>query len=549
MSSNLFACINQNDCSNHGDCLNGVCSCNPGYTGMNCSKPFCLHGNIKKDTCSCDFTRTLIDGICQKKCRHGTYSIADDSCTCNPNWRTAGITDTINYIEGSCTQFKCKSNAQCKEFLGIPSATCPFTNFNCLCPISRAGFNNDKAKCAGIIYTISWEVYLWSLKFYENAYKYFLIPFIVCLLFGQNRTACTCHTGWSGRLKKWFDTPVTCRGQCTSETHFSIRNDFALSIWVMKICIFSYLVIGVNDLLFFGIESFIVWICICIAVICGIILCILGLCNNDSDSGGGSNSDCCICCWGNNTYIHESHTSGNNTYTTDYVFIGGSPYRNEPLDCNCCDNCCPDDSCGKFCCCCCILGKKLYRWLYSIFPRFPDNLWGGLLGLIMGTHSRRNTYISGNCFIDFMSLSWMNRNNFTSNNNWRASVKNTIRNESDNTSIMNPILESTRRQSYESLSDTDERGKIMINTRVINGVKYITKENYDASTSKNYSDVTNGECSICMEDSLNTFCHWIACGHIFCKECTIGMINKRRNCRFPCPFCRKISNTIIEFNK
>ena len=536
LTSNLFAFINQNDCSNHGDCLNSVCSCNPGYTGLNCSQSFCLHGKIKQDnTCSCDFTRTLINGICQKKCRHGNYSISDDSCSCNSDWGTAGITDTINYIEGSCTQFKCKSNVQCKELLGISSATCPFPKYNCLCPISKAGFDNDKAKCAGIIYTISWEVYLWSLKFYKNAYMYFLYPFLACLIFGQNRSACTCHSGWSGRLKVFCNQEVTCRGECTSRNGFSIRHDFALSIWVMKMCIFTYAAVGINDIVFFGIESFILWACLCIAIICGIILACAGLCNNDNDN----DNECDVCICGNTTYIHESHTYGNHTYTTDYVFVGRDPYPDDTL---CCSN---DENC-KCCCCTCILAKILYQWLYSIFPRFPDNLWGGILGVLMGTHSYRNSYVSGNCFIDFMSLSWMNRTNYIRNNNWRASIKNTIYNESnielDTASIRSPMLgRMVRESSYETLESSE--------TKNINGVKYIKNSNFNASNSKNYSDVLSGTCSICMENSIENFCYWTTCGHIFCKECTMRMINKRKNCRFPCPFCRQVSNTVKKFNK
>ena len=41
------------------------------------------------------------------------------------------------------------------------------------------------------------------------------------------------------------------------------------------------------------------------------------------------------------------------------------------------------------CCCCCFYPLA---WLLRTFPRAPDNIQGGLLGLCAGTHALRSTY-------------------------------------------------------------------------------------------------------------------------------------------------------------
>ena len=100
-------CVNKNDCSNHGNCVNSQCSCDQGYTGDTCSDANCVNGYYNKfGECKCKFGSTLKNGVCTKSCgSHGNYSIKDDDCICADNWKTAGITDTIAYLEGKCSQF------------------------------------------------------------------------------------------------------------------------------------------------------------------------------------------------------------------------------------------------------------------------------------------------------------------------------------------------------------------------------------------------------------------------------------------------------------
>jgi hypothetical protein len=64
--STPLGCVD--NCSNKGTCTNGICTCNTGYSGVNCSTPVCLDNCSNKGTCN--------NGICT--CNTG-YS--GDNCS------------------------------------------------------------------------------------------------------------------------------------------------------------------------------------------------------------------------------------------------------------------------------------------------------------------------------------------------------------------------------------------------------------------------------------------------------------------------------------
>ena len=114
-----------------------------------------------------------------------------------------------------------------------------------MCPIEYAGYINKYAKCTNLLYTIAWNIIILCQQFYLSAYKYFILPFLICLPFGKNKTRCECYTSWTARIKKIFQCPINCNGECTNNNNFTIKNDFALSIWVFKIAIFTYIFVAI----------------------------------------------------------------------------------------------------------------------------------------------------------------------------------------------------------------------------------------------------------------------------------------------------------------
>jgi hypothetical protein len=506
------SCVNNSECNYHGNCINNTCICDSDYNGIKCNISIC-NGYINNN------------GICMDICNHGTYIHETDTCNCNNNWKTSRLSDTPNYLEGTCTQFTCQSDTQCQTLLNISSVSCPFIYNNCLCPIKYANFENNSAKCANVFYTIVWNIILLCQIFYINAYKYFIIPFLICLPFGKNRARCECHTSWFGRIKKMLRCIINCNGECTTKTNFSIIHDFALSIWVFKMAVFSYLFVSINEFIFFALSSYMLWLCTSIVLLLiGFLILMNGW-------------------FKNNLCEHNStHTRYNNEmYNADTIYIGEREPTNNTSECCSCTSCRANCFTRTFCCCC--LGARiLYNWLFSIIPQFPNNLWGGFFGFCVGTHSKRNTYIGGNCFIDFMSLSCFNRIALHSNAKWLHFINSIIHTNNTET-VDNDIY--INRQLYNTGFTSLQPATA---TQYANGIKIVEKINYNPIHSKNYYDIENKTCCICMNDNVFNYCEWISCSHCFCKECTIDMINHKDNCKFPCPLCREISNTVLVFN-
>ena len=598
-----YGCITRLDCTKNGNCVNGECVCENGYSGTNCT-PFCIHGTIIKDKCNCNHdinsNRKLVNGTCEKQCKHGNYVQNTDSCKCNDGWKKASIIDFLNYLKGSCSQFKCKSSSQCKQLLNINSATCSFKNYDCICPLSKINYSNKDAQCAGIMQTVSWEILKLCYIFYINAYWYFLWAFVILLPFGKNRSVCNCRKSWYIRTSNYCKSrSITCRGECTTDTKFSLRNDIALSIWILKCMIFSYMTLSITVAIFFSI-SFILLLILILIMMC--MLLTLLLCMGICSSGGGdinSNSSCnCNCLYCDYNCDRNYYSSNNNT-----MYVENGPSNTNTNTNN-----------NRSMCCLNIIIFSIYRALFSIIPEFPNNLWGGFIGVLMGTHSRINTYTGGNRFIDFMSLNFMNTNNLRNNEEWLLFIKNNIVNNAYTNIGPEPEQQNMNRFVDNNNEDTDStgsngstsngsngstgtgstgtgsnriigsngstgtgstgtgsnriigsNGSLRITTRadfrtaslitdtdiiILNGVKIIHKNNYEPLYNNiNYTEYNNNSCSICMDENIDEYCEWITCKHIFCKCCTYKMVDSRENCRFPCPFCRAISNTIIEFKK
>lgn len=77
---NIFGCTSDSDCSGHGVCSAGACTCANGYTGADCSEPVCVE--IDGEACGFDtcvpLASAALTGVCQ--CQTTEYLTPMGSC-------------------------------------------------------------------------------------------------------------------------------------------------------------------------------------------------------------------------------------------------------------------------------------------------------------------------------------------------------------------------------------------------------------------------------------------------------------------------------------
>ena len=356
----------------------------------------CLFGQITSSGCVCPLGSVNINGICTKQCHHGDFSNITGKCTCWNNWAKAGITDTIDWIDNECTQFKCQSDSECQKLTGFSDSSCPVKNWNCYCGIKHHGWGTDKVQCMAIMYSIS----TFTIKLYielckEWIWKIFALLALVSLPFGRRRIRCDHHTSWLAYVKKIFAIEIDCAGNCVNEKKLKISDDLALSVYWLKSCIWWYGFLSLLVLSLAYIWSIIFWIII--GVILVAFMCLM-LCGAMSDGGDGCEDACgdACCACGSSNFDPNYNYNTFNTTNYNIIYVGG-PYP----DNNCCcydpyredTNTEQDKFCSQ-CLCCCLI--PIFKMIEN-YPKFPENLHGGLTGFIMGTHILRNTISRWKC--------------------------------------------------------------------------------------------------------------------------------------------------------
>ena len=51
-------CTSKTDC-NHGDCVNGQCVCEDGWTGNTCNTALCVYGSYINEKCTCSISTRI----------------------------------------------------------------------------------------------------------------------------------------------------------------------------------------------------------------------------------------------------------------------------------------------------------------------------------------------------------------------------------------------------------------------------------------------------------------------------------------------------------
>jgi hypothetical protein len=528
-------CHGRDSCYNHGNCMNAECQCDWGYRGDRCETAWCVHGDRSNSGgCQCLYPRKLSEGVCQLNCGgHGNYSQDTGKCSCDPGWKTAGITDTIAYIEGRCSQYGCSSDGVCQSRLGLPGASCPIHGWNCYCGMGHFGYDHGDARCMSFMYALSFTVTDGILGLMRYLWRWVLVLTCLLLPIGHVRTRCPHRRSW---LVRSGCQTTTCQGECTLRHPWrelgcvarweDVRDEFAWSLWAVKLGIWSYLTLASIYLVFMTIWSLVLWLMVGVVLL---VMCCLVLCGCARDGNSSGDCECDRCCCLPGYYSSDRTTTsqmGNTTVINHYhTAIFWDPYYTVPDQCcsNSCDNC--GSCCTETCCC-----AWLWRWLVGIFPDYPHNRAGGLLGYLVGTHPNRLTYQGTSCCLDRLL-------GLTANRDYRHHDQ---------------LMESVR-GSLKPVQVPRPSAPPLEPDRVIGGVR-IWRDEFTVFgkgdlISGSYDDYCNNECPICL-DSIE-LANWarLSCGHAVCESCCERMLHYSvpetgQRVGYPCFACRQVFRTV-----
>lgn len=469
-----------------------------------------------------------------------------DSCRCDSGWRQAGLTDTIEFLEGACTQYQCVSDERCEQTTGVAGAKCVVPGWNCLCPFeyslkssllgydtySDVGGGGTGGRCMGLLYWISVRGSTVCADALKRGWSPFIILAFLFLPFGQRRTACTHQSPGLLNLGLWM-VGFKCRGDCLER---SLRHDtYALSIWAMEMCLWYHFLIVYFWATCLWVWCVAVWLMvIVILVVAAIVACVIGALGMGG-SGGGNDCRCCengcdckccdqvdcdVCC--------PTPFGGGSSFSSDLIFytVGGND-RNcscHPGNTNCC--------CFTHCC-------HPLAYVITLLPRFPQNLLGGAIGrLCLGTHAslggtRNNAGpLSGLRWL--LSLPWWQRD-LHSDEGWRRRVR--------------VYLSQADARSGEAPNqfrmDAPQAPRVPLlphQCGTVRGIPVRSSPPFkleQGCVPSTFADYEARVCWICAE-SRGVF-DMYTCGHIFCSTCSDTMLQRR----MPCPLCRKAPLSVL----
>ncbi|KAM7045529.1 teneurin-1 [Molossus nigricans] len=160
-------------CSSHGICVKGECHCSTGWGGINCETPL---------------------PICQEQCSgHGTFLLDTRMCSCDPKWTGSDCSTELCTMEcgshGVCSRGIC----QCEE--GWVGPTCEERSCHSHCA-EHGQCKDGKCECSP-----GWEGDHCTIAHYLDAVRDGCPGLCFgngrCTL-DQNGWHCVCQVGWSG---------------------------------------------------------------------------------------------------------------------------------------------------------------------------------------------------------------------------------------------------------------------------------------------------------------------------------------------------------------
>ncbi|CAJ1372191.1 unnamed protein product [Effrenium voratum] len=470
-------------------------------------------------------------------CKHGDWDADAQSCKCYEGWAKSSVTDTMNFLSGVCDQYQCFSDEKCESHLGS-GTTCPVHGWNCYCGWSSAlangghGFETEGkggGACMGVMFTFS----VWATQkceaFMAYSWKIFLAAALICLPLGRKRVICDHHMPSMWRSLRL--SSEVCHGECLAMDQYSytmFKDDFAWSLYVLDLGLWAYIFLGVIWAVTLFIWSVVLWAMV-ILVFCGVL--VAGIFASCCEGG---NADCvgcnCACdCGGCGFPTVPSAAPG----SIDFFYWGGPLGPAPGVDCNCCSGC-NTYTCGSWrsCCLCC----WPIAWLLLVFPRAPENCWGGLLGRLFGTHpltAPERLYPGGNCVVEFFGMAWRRGADLHADEEWRTQVYNFL---------AGPEEAEVGRAQMSLVQDGELRPVMPLgrNSHAILINRPFDKVG-DSCVESSYNDYAKNQCWICQDDTRTEFDLWLGCHHIFCSKCSTEMLKRH----MPCPLCRVASTSVL----
>jgi len=477
-------CISKSDC-HHGNCINGQCACDKAWRGDTCNTPFCVYGRVTSNhECRCKYGHTLHKGYCDKPCNHGNFSQEVGRCVCNSGWTYANFLDTMDWFKGECNQFKCKSEYQCQQLLPhIKHPSCPIKGWNCYCP-HNIGYENGDAKCMDFTYWLGWTIWKAYLYILQHIYSpLFTTLIIISLPFGTRRYRCDHYTSWWFHLKNKCGLVTYCRGNCVRKRRFYCRDDLAFSIYWFKTGLWWTIYSTLITLSLVFIWSIALWITV---ILISIGICSWFICRNPVPMESSK---------------HES------TIMITHNYGGPLPkYK-----------------------------YMLANYVAKVYPLFPDNMQGGCIGYLCGTHSL-NGHNLHTYWGKILSLNWCNsRQDLRDDTDWHSNIIQEF--SSYNAIQQTPIIQNIKPTTLVSnlLEDTPV---------IITRYNYITLYSHEVPITEeklcyqNRQFIQDDECWICNHPP--SYWHKWNCNHVFCRQCSLYMIDRD----IACPLCRKKTNSV-----
>lgn len=488
-------------------------------------------GRLKSDqamTCSCKWPREPradprggTDCVLPD-CAQGNYSFETGACACEAGWAQASILRPWGFWQGSCSQYLCKSNDVCEQVLGIAGATCPVAGWSCDCGLWLSLDLKGPHECMGPW----WAMVAKATQWFVAAFRLLWLPTLgiaICMLpCGKNVIGSS--ERYSSRL---------------------LRDDVAWSVFVLKagvwihgLCIVSFLCF----LLLWSMSVVLLALAVlaCVAVLAAFTMlgneasgscacegCTGGCCDAGALSccDGGAMCESC-CCIGDAAAMPAN---GALLYGNDACFLY-SPYyyggASTECDCFCCGCCDRSTSCGRGCTSL-LVCLPCFRWLVAVAPSLPDNMLGGALGVLLGTHPLRNRHDPHSPLVRLLSRPCWSISNRS--DRWRRVVFEWLH-ERD-------AADAVGAGGVEVLEARDEGGALKYG-----GVAVVREEGCFTTSDRifNFDDYGNNECWICQQSAAH-WDLWGSCSHAFCERCSGEMLRRQ----MPCPLCRVHSTLVV----
>jgi len=347
-----------------------------------------------------------------------------------------------------------------------------------------------------------------------SAWKFFVVLAVVLLPFGQTHVRCQ-HQ--EPDMFSLVPSLTRCDGRCAN--HFTVRvyYNFAWSLYALYLGVWVYCALLVSWGIFMVAWCILLWAFVLVALLLGSLAAVCGLaeghdincdlrceghghscCFSCLDCGSGPVDDIALEAWGNDIFYFGPYPDGSSN------------------ECKRCSLCWP------------------MAWLFLRFPMYPPNLWGGVFGMMIGTHPASWRPHRGEvAWIERLSFR-TSQHDFRNVRGWRERVYSFLTSEE---AWLRSVPAHTPQQN--EAPNTQRLTQSFPGVHIIDIEKPFSKEDKRIVASS-FEDYVRNECWICQRASVARWDLWLQCGHMFCESCSSEML--RRD--MPCALCRTVSSVI-----